>query len=333
VTGVCFFFFFFGRGLGKSRSPALLLKFDDRASISQAGIKKAYRKVALRLHPDKCDHAKAEDAFKKLSTAFACLSDENARRQYDDTGGRVDLNDPGSAQQHRSPFGGGFGGMPGGGVYGQQMTPEEIFAAFFGGADPFMQQGMRRRGGQQFHFHRQQRNANNGNANNGNAQGGQGGIKSMFWLVVLFFGMNILLGAFSGTSPEFVLDATVTNQRAGYRYSQSVNFANFGGEKTPKSAPTQKGEAFSIPYWVKYEKMVELEETGSAVARAKARRKLEKTVESEWRNAVSARCHEERQAERMRWWRISSKSAVLPHCDLIERWKAARKQRIASPQR
>ena len=59
-------------------------------------IKKAYRKVtllfschnnllqlALKLHPDKNRHPKATEAFKKLSQAFACLSDAEKRKNYD----------------------------------------------------------------------------------------------------------------------------------------------------------------------------------------------------------------------------------------------------------
>ena len=39
-----------------------------------AAIKKAYRKLALRLHPDKCQLESAKQAFQKCSTAFSCLS-------------------------------------------------------------------------------------------------------------------------------------------------------------------------------------------------------------------------------------------------------------------
>jgi hypothetical protein len=41
-----------------------------------------YRRRALRLHPDKCREAGAEEAFKKLAAAFACLRDPQAREHY-----------------------------------------------------------------------------------------------------------------------------------------------------------------------------------------------------------------------------------------------------------
>ena len=42
---------------------------------SQAACKKAYRRLALRLHPDKCQLSNAEEAFKRVSAAYAALQD------------------------------------------------------------------------------------------------------------------------------------------------------------------------------------------------------------------------------------------------------------------
>ncbi|RPJ76933.1 MAG: J domain-containing protein, partial [Desulfobacteraceae bacterium] len=54
---------------------------------SEADIKKAYRKLAMKYHPD---HAKgdktAEERFKKISEAYAVLSDKQKRQEYDTFG-------------------------------------------------------------------------------------------------------------------------------------------------------------------------------------------------------------------------------------------------------
>lgn len=52
-------------------------------SVSQDEIKKAFRKLAFQYHPDRNKEPDAEDRFKEISEAYAVLSDEQKRRQYD----------------------------------------------------------------------------------------------------------------------------------------------------------------------------------------------------------------------------------------------------------
>lgn len=80
-----------------------VLGVDKKASADE--IKKSYRKLAVKWHPDKNPGNKAaEEKFKKISEAYAVLSDEKKREQYDQFG---------SADQYR-----------------QQYSQEDIFRGF-----------------------------------------------------------------------------------------------------------------------------------------------------------------------------------------------------------
>jgi len=69
----------------KGESLYLILEIDKSADQDQ--IKKAYRKKALKLHPDKNpDDAESEAKFKEVNRAHKILSDEEKRKIYDDYG-------------------------------------------------------------------------------------------------------------------------------------------------------------------------------------------------------------------------------------------------------
>jgi DnaJ family protein B protein 12 len=104
--------------------------FGVSKTASETELKKAYRKLALQLHPDKNTAPGAEDAFKKVNKAWDVLSDSNKRATYDSFGPEAAEGRPGASGgspfNGGSPFGGGFQG--GGGFNGVPL--EEILRRF-----------------------------------------------------------------------------------------------------------------------------------------------------------------------------------------------------------
>jgi len=98
-------------------------------------IKKSYRKLAVKFHPDKNpgDHT-AEEKFKELGEAYEALSDPDKRAAYDRYG--------------HAAFSGGMGGGGGRGGFGGFHDPMDIFSQIFGGGfeDFFGGGGGRRKG-------------------------------------------------------------------------------------------------------------------------------------------------------------------------------------------
>ena len=101
-------------------------------------IKKAYRKSAMKYHPDRNPGDKtAEEKFKELGEAYEVLSDEDKRARYDQFGfAGVDPNYGGGA----GGYGGGFGG------FGDFGDLGDIFGSFFGGGGSRRNQNGPRRG-------------------------------------------------------------------------------------------------------------------------------------------------------------------------------------------
>jgi DnaJ-class molecular chaperone len=119
-------------------------------TASESELKSAYRKQALKWHPDRNKEKDAEAKFKEINEAYEVLSNKEKKAKYDQFGHAA--FDPsagfgggfGGGQSYRSgPFtytyssGGGFEDLFGG-QQGQGFSdPFNIFESFFGGQNPF----------------------------------------------------------------------------------------------------------------------------------------------------------------------------------------------------
>ncbi|XP_072486557.1 dnaJ homolog subfamily C member 18 isoform X1 [Notamacropus eugenii] len=107
----------------KCRSYYEILGVDRHASDED--LKKAYRKLALKFHPDKNCAPGATEAFKAIGNAFAVLSNPDKRLRYDEYG---DEQATFAAPQARP-----YTYYP---DFEADITPEEVFNVFFGGHFP-----------------------------------------------------------------------------------------------------------------------------------------------------------------------------------------------------
>lgn len=97
-------------------STVLYETLEVSATADEVEIKKAYRRLAVKYHPDKNPGDKAAEAkFKEVTHAYEVLSDPEKRRIYDQYG-----------EEGLNSRGGGFSG-----------NPFDIFNSFFGGGNPF----------------------------------------------------------------------------------------------------------------------------------------------------------------------------------------------------
>jgi molecular chaperone DnaJ len=108
--------------------------------VSEAELKKVYRKLARQYHPDSNPgDAKAEAKFKEISEAHSVLSDPEMRREYDQiramgSGARFTAGGGGQAGGFEDVFGGMFGQR--GGSY-QNASFEDLLGGMFGGQAGF----------------------------------------------------------------------------------------------------------------------------------------------------------------------------------------------------
>ncbi|CAM9389295.1 unnamed protein product [Scytosiphon promiscuus] len=250
----------------KPKGHYAVLGVDRGANEDQ--IKKAYRKLALRLHPDKNGAPQAHEAFQAIGTAFATLSDGDKRAHYDRYG-----DDDGPQ---------GIGGGGGGGPFGRtnhyhhtDVSPEDIFNMFFG-----QPPGARRRQGGGAPFNTRVYRAGggaNGAAGNRGAQEGASGMNVMTLLGVIALMFFTLFGG----GP----------QEAAFSLENSGKFAT--ERVTSRKAGVVEGIKYFVPPKFRRTYAGDPEQL----------RRVEASVTKHYKEKLRAECSDMRQRQR---WRVSN---------------------------
>lgn len=185
------------KGIKKNKDYYAILGVEKSCSVEE--IRKAYRRLSLRVHPDKNKAPGAEEAFKSVCKAFKCLSDEESRQHYDQTG---IIEDSVFNQQYsnmrrrrrrssRNDF------------FDENFDPDEIFRSFFFGSqsDVFRAQRVYRTR-EMGPMGRQQREHN--------VQ--EGGPNIIFFLQLLPVLLFFVLACIPFSDPQYSLQKTYTYQ-------------------------------------------------------------------------------------------------------------------------
>lgn len=235
-------------------------------TASDDEIKKAYRKLALKFHPDKNSAPSAEGAFKAISTAFDCLSDPQKRAGYDQYGDDGHGNSAEPQHPFASAFGRRGGHSPfGGGVH--EVSPEDIFNIFFNGG-----RGM---GGQTFRRGQQQPRRQTGGGRQQRDEPQQPAAPiSPFQQILQFLPMLIMF--------------LMTFSSFGSYQQQVYSLKPQGSFMIPR-ATAMKGVIPDIPFYVNREFSKYHPPNTDKL------RKLEQAVEMEYKENLEINCQHERQ--------------------------------------
>lgn len=319
-------------------------------SSSDVEIKKAYRKLAIKLHPDKNKHPKASEAFKVIAKAFEILGDDSKRKIYDMTG-----SDPDSRSSMGGGGGpnGGMGGFPGfqgfqgfpqgarGGGFGGGGLNEEILNMLFGmggmggmgnngfsfqfGGNGFPNNGYyysnagmnnRRRAAQQQQQQRR-RNGNNNNNNGSNQPWSQYLIQFLPLIIIL---ISVIINSLSDNS---------NSNTDGYRNVRefSGRIPKFSFEPTENINVERSTPLYNINYYIEQKTFDNFNGRKNPEKELKG---LDKFVETQYIDRLSLSCLREKrykdgliqQAQGIffnDWDKIKEANEMpMPNCERLE---------------
>lgn len=280
--------------INKSKTYYKILDL-EQSEATESNIKKSYRKLALKMHPDKNAAPGANEAFKKLSAAYAVLSDSDKKRQYDVTD--LDITKDSTINQTQRPGMRRRGYSRGGFAYHEfdyDDQAEDIFNIFFGGGFPGHH--VRRRNFHTNAQHRaQQRHRNDEPESNF-------GMLVQLAPLLIIMGMSLITNLLT---PDPPYSLSYSND---YRYKKSTEFLN-------------------VPYYTlknfehKYKKD------------SRDYKNLMNQIESDYKERLRNSCYQEQQNKetllrkgqyfRDHKWIDQAKNMKLHNCD---RWEEIRKR-------
>ncbi|KAF9204477.1 hypothetical protein BGZ49_005259 [Haplosporangium sp. Z 27] len=316
-----------------------------KKDATDSDIKKAYRKVALQMHPDKNGAPGADEAFKIVSKAFTVLSDSQKRAIFDQHGPEEGRNS--SVNYDRAnPTGQQFA-YSRRGMQGDEVSPEELFNMFFGGGSfggSFHSTNGRSRT-QQYHqrqeyfrqqhqFQRQQRaNA----ANNGDLGSNFGSIiqlMPLLLLILITLSSSLFTSSDSGShSSQGITNDFSLRPRDQYttaRHTTSRNVPYFVNDVRFMNTyfPGQQFEFRSANARQMNVKPDQVTQQGQKVGLVFKR--MEENVEKAYLRMMQGQCKEEKrkkevaQINAMGFWGADRKlwqeaqKMTLPSCDVIK---------------
>ena len=187
-----------------------ILKISKSASKDE--IKRAYKKQAIKFHPDKNKSSKAEECFKKISEAYQILSNDEKRNFYDKFGTEEEFRQK-YQSQHQN--------------FEEEMDPFDIFDILFNGPEGFQ----RRRNFRRNNNYYQRETQNN------NVQRNKFAVFIQFLPLIFLLLVNILPDLLK-SSPlyQFTNDSYYLNKRK----TSKNNVVYFVGDKFLKKYPKIK---------------------------------------------------------------------------------------------